>query len=361
MATPHVSASVSTELLVPSIHALEALGPEVAIEAFDTGIQVLAAAGYDQTAASDPFPTRISYQAVVDVLENSRRVSGDPAFGLSGGTGLRRGDLGVFQFVTASAATLGESLLLAARYLPLLHDGARITLRDEGELVAMEYRDLPGLPRSVSANEYVISAFLAGSQQALGFEAPPAEVRFEHARPAHADAYRPLLGDNVRFGCDHNAIVLPRLAMDLPLATADPPLQLVMRRYADELLRRLPHADPFVQRVRTWAREHLTQGARLSDLADALHMSESTVQRKLQAAGTSCSEIVDDVRRELAPELLADRTLNMGEVAFRLGFAHRPAFHRAFARWYGRSPREYREHRPQTAFDEVLERLRAEG
>ncbi|MDH5672636.1 MAG: AraC family transcriptional regulator [Myxococcales bacterium] len=354
-------ATVSTELLLPSIHALEQLEPEVALEAYDGGLQILAEAGYVRPPRSGDDPMRVSYQSIIDVLENSRRVSGDPAFGLSGGRGLRRGDLGVFQFVTGTAATLGESMLLAVRYLPLLHDGARITLRESGDLVALEYRDLPGLPRSVAANEYVLSALLVGSQQALGFAAPPNEVRFAHARPAHVEAYVPLFGSELRFDCDHNAIVLPRAAMDLPLATSDPPLQIVMRRHADDLLRRLPHADPFVQRVRTWARANLQHGARLGALADAFHLSESTVQRKLQAACTSHSEIVDEVRRERAPELLADPALNVSEVAFQLGFAHRPAFHRAFVRWFGRSPREYRENRPRTQFDEFFERMREES
>lgn len=355
------SATVSTELLVPSIHALEALGPEVARRAFDTGVQILTDAGYSSTGNGSALPMRVSYQAIIDVLESSRRISGDPAFGLSGGLGQQPGDLGVFHFVTSSAATLGESMLLSARYLPLLHDGARLSLREAGELMVVEYHDLPGLPRSVAANEYVVSAFLVGAQQALGFVAPPVEIRFAHARPAHADAYAPLLGECVRFDCEHNAILLPRAAMDIPLATANTPLQVVMRRHADELLRRLPHADPFVQRVRSWVREHLQEGAHLSTLADSLHMSESTVQRRLQAAGTSRSTIVDDVRRELAPELLADPTLNISEVAFRLGFSHRPAFHRAFTRWYGRSPREYRDNRPRTTFDQFFERMREQS
>jgi AraC-like DNA-binding protein len=225
-------------------------------------------------------------------------------------------------------------------------------------MVAMEYRDLPGLPRSAPANEYVISALLAGSQQSIGLAVPPGEVHFMHSKPDYAEVYAPMLGTNIRFDCDHNAIVVPRLAMDVPFKTADAPLLLVLRRYADELLRRLPHADPFVQRVRTLVRERIREGAPLGAIADALLMSESTVQRKLQAAGTSRTELVDDVRRDLAVELLADPTLNVTEVAFRLGFAHRPAFHRAFLRWFGRSPREHRESRPRTAFDQFFERLR---
>jgi AraC-like DNA-binding protein len=47
----------------------------------------------------------------------------------------------------------------------------------------------------------------------------------------------------------------------------------------------------------------------------------------------------------------------VSEVAFQLGFAHRPAFHRAFLRWFGRSPSDYRENRPRTAFDQAFTRI----
>ena len=70
-------------------------------------------------------------------------------------------------------------------------------------------------------------------------------------------------------------------------------------------------------------------------------MSESGVQRRLAAAGTSHTEILEDVRREVATALLTETDLNVSEIAFQLGFAHRPAFHRAFSRWYGCSPTEH--------------------
>ena len=79
-------------------------------------------------------------------------------------------------------------------------------------------------------------------------------------------------------------------------------------------------------------------------------MSESGVQRRLAAVDTSHTEILDRVRRDVATALLAETDMNVSQIAYELGFAHRPAFHRAFNRWYGCSPTEHRERNARSPF-----------
>ena len=74
------------------------------------------------------------------------------------------------------------------------------------------------------------------------------------------------------------------------------------------------------------------------------------MRRKLGAEGTTHSELLDVLRRDLALELLAEPELDVAEIAFRLGFAHPPAFHRAFKRWLGISPSEHRASGQHSAF-----------
>jgi AraC-like DNA-binding protein len=149
---------------------------------------------------------------------------------------------------------------------------------------------------------------------------------------------------------------MPRAALDAPLITADPRLLSVLSRYADDLLKRLPSVHPIVRRVRDWVRKEIARGAPLDALAKALHMSPSSVQRRLAVAGTTHTEILDDVRRDLAIALLGETDLNVSEIAFQLGFAHRPAFHRAFQRWYGCSPTTHRARHTGSAFYQFHQR-----
>jgi AraC-like DNA-binding protein len=317
------------------------MGADIAQRASETGLEIMAAGGLAIASFQD-LAVRIPHDMALSLLENAVRVSGDPGFALRAGRCVERGDFGVFHFLTASAATLGDSMHLAARYMPLLHDVATITIVEENDTVTWEHRLGAGFDFTGAANEYVVASFFFGSQQMLGFVGAPLEVRFRHRGPAHRHLYDAAFRAPVRFGAECNAIVMPRVALEAPLVTADPRLLGILNRYAEDLLKRLPSVHPIVRRVREWVRREIAHGAPLDALAKALHMSPSSVQRRLAIAGTTHTEILDDVRRNLAIGLLGETDLNISEIAFQLGFAHRPAFHRAFQRWYGCSPTTHR-------------------
>lgn len=76
----------------------------------------------------------------------------------------------------------------------------------------------------------------------------------------------------------------------------------------------------------------------LRQVAQRLHLSERSLQRRLDAEGTRFADLVDEVRRELALRYIADERLALGEVAYLLGFAEPSPFHRAFKRWTGTTP-----------------------
>ena len=78
-------------------------------------------------------------------------------------------------------------------------------------------------------------------------------------------------------------------------------------------------------------------------IAARLHMSARSLQRRLQDEDTRFTEVLSDLRRELALRYLQDRRISIGEVGFLLGFLDVTAFHRAFKRWTGRTPAEHRQ------------------
>lgn len=342
-------ATMATEMMVPTLRALKELGPRIERRAIDSGLEILGRAGLKVASFRD-LTVRIPHDAGVALLENAVHVSGDPAFALRVGAGIKRGEFGLYDFLCSTAATLGQSIKLAARYLPLLHDGATVELAEEGGSAIWRHRLREDLLQSPSANEFVVSGFLFAAQRVIGLDTPPEELWFTHKMPAHREVYQELFRAPVRFGCECNGIVMLRVGLDLPLLGADPDLHSVLMRYADEQLQKLPRHQPFCDRVRDLVRERLAAGASFSDVARTLHMSHSTLGRRLSAEGSSYSEIVDQVRRQLAVELLARTELNIPEVAYRLGFAHRPAFHRAFKRWYGMSPLQHRERNTRSEF-----------
>jgi AraC-like DNA-binding protein len=79
-----------------------------------------------------------------------------------------------------------------------------------------------------------------------------------------------------------------------------------------------------------------------ADIARRLHMSRRTLQRKLAEAETSYQQLVDDTRREIALRYIDDRKMSVTDITFLLGFSGQSAFARAFKRWTGFSPTDYR-------------------
>lgn len=87
----------------------------------------------------------------------------------------------------------------------------------------------------------------------------------------------------------------------------------------------------------------------MEEVARALHMSERTVRRRLRKEGTTLRELLDGFRHERAVELLSTRKYGIADVAFLLGFSELSSFYRAFRRWTGCTPAEFRVGLPRRA------------
>jgi AraC-like DNA-binding protein len=139
---------------------------------------------------------------------------------------------------------------------------------------------------------------------------------------------------------------LPRAALDLPQRTADALLGRLVERHARELVLELPSGAGPTSRARAVLQRSLTRGepeaCTLPAVAGELRMPPRTLQRRLASDGTSFASLLDEVRRELAVELLGAPRTSAADVAFALGFGDQTAFHRAFLRWTGSTPGEYR-------------------
>jgi AraC-like DNA-binding protein len=131
--------------------------------------------------------------------------------------------------------------------------------------------------------------------------------------------------------------------LDLPTRRADPELSRHLQRHADHLLAQYTTPTTFVDQIR----RALLQGLHQQDLnaamlAQQVGVSPRTLHRRLQEHGTSYQTLRDTVRSELAQSYLGERHLAIDEVAYLLGFAETSTFYRAFKRWTGVTPGEYR-------------------
>jgi AraC-like DNA-binding protein len=250
------------------------------------------------------------------------------------------GAFGIVEYVCRSAPTVGEALRRWGRYLNLLEDAIEVALVLEDDRACLRViREC-----EVPANGARELCFALVARQARELAGPPFQllaVDFTH-RTIDPVPYRAHFDAPVHFGAPHTQLVIPRAALDAPLASSDPNLLEILTRAADDLHRQRPADATMVSQVARVLREALrTDEAHVDRIAKRLGLTSRSLQRRLKDEGTSFNAVREDVRRQLSRRYL-DEGLSIAEISFLLGFSEPSAFFRAFKRWNGMTPLEAR-------------------
>jgi AraC-like DNA-binding protein len=192
------------------------------------------------------------------------------------------------------------------------------------------------------------------AREVTGLAWTPDAVWFAHEAPAEINVLVSLFGtERIRFGEASNGLLIGREVLDAPLTGADPAL---LRVLETELTRQAPppagSSFDIVADTERAVKVTLELGApRIERVAQSLAMSVRTLQRRLDDEGTSFQEVVEGVRERLARHHAERGELSSTQMAFLLGYADLTTFLRAFKRWTGGSPQEFRggKRAPRTA------------
>lgn len=269
------------------------------------------------------------------------RATGDPAIGLWLGSRMQPDLLGLAGLPAMAGPSLGTALRRIARYQKLL-SGDRIELRRQGDeaWVCIRPSD-PETPDTRPRIDMELCSLLAFGRQFTRKPLHPLRVSLRIGRPSWHLRYTEAFDCPVRFGEPEDAIVFGRRDLALRLAARgrnepDSP-------GAGHAMHDARHACASLDDVRA-ALQQLAGERALSLAAVARHLdiSERTLQRRLMTAGTSFRTLCEQARRELAGGYLAGGEMSLGEIAFRLGFDDANSFFRAFRRWTGMTPGDYR-------------------
>jgi len=177
----------------------------------------------------------------------------------------------------------------------------------------------------------------------------PVAVRLRRALPARRDAWDDFFGCPVEFGAAEDSFLLAPAAADRRLPTAYRDMAATFDRILTGQLAELTR-DDLVTRCKAHLLEHLTSGEPTErGLAEAVGLSRRTLQRRLAAQGITYKRLVDETREALARRYLENPQRSLTEITFLLGFSEQSAFTRAFRRWHGESPSDYRRRSVQAA------------
>ena len=280
------------------------------------------------------------------LMEEAAAFIEDPDLGLHYYENFDFRAMGVLGYAILNARVLGEALLQVSRYYCLFQTDTEIKLSRHRGLAEFSYQiTAKSLPYSRQDSEMTIAAFIAMARIFLGEDWCPDRVSFQHARPADISEHLRLLGPEPLFNQTVNAISFPERLLDATVDSADTRLNQSLASTFEQLLsmRQLPSENDWLKGLQEHIIDLLSEGVpAIEEIASQLNVSSRTLQRKLLKEGIGYRDLVENIRHQLASNYLTASELSTQDIAFLLGYSELSSFNRAFKRWTGQSPAEFR-------------------
>lgn len=278
------------------------------------------------------------------VVTNLVNLLGNPAdLGVRVGLSYHVGSFGIFGFACLTSSTLGDAVRFAARYYELSYGFCLPTVTVEGPVAALRL-DLPDLTGPVA--EFLTRRDLAAiarvMSELLGSPIPFTAIDFAGPAPSSGDAAaREAFGVTPAYDCPVTVARWPAALLDNRLPQASEMSKAMCEQQCHALLERRRQRTGVARRVRDRLASIDGEPHTIAAVARHLAMSERTLRRRLAEENTTFRELLDEVHRVLAEELLATGALSVDDVALRLGYAEATSFIAAFKRWTGTTPARY--------------------
>ncbi|WP_374627263.1 AraC family transcriptional regulator [Pandoraea sp.] len=259
----------------------------------------------------------------------------------------RRMKVGSFAMLCHSVVTcrtLEQALQRAARFMGLLLDDLEMHLVRDGTHARLEVHERADAraPR-IFGHETLLILFYALTCWLIARRVPLSTAYFAFSEPVYSDEYRTMYAPRLIFDAPHTAIEFDATCLDLPVVQNDVSVKEFLRAAPGNIILKYKNTKGMVARVRRRLKTMPTDGwPAFEALAGEFHTTPSTLRRRLEEEGQSYQSIKDQLRRDLAIHALCHTSKPMLEIALSLGFADPSAFFRAFRKWTGARPGDYR-------------------
>ncbi|EAR07718.1 probable transcriptional regulator [Reinekea sp. MED297] len=254
--------------------------------------------------------------------------------------------LGLAGLSAACAPSLGQALADIAHDEPLSSKNVRghsRFYREQSRGVAEFYSLSPYNQYNSFIVDMALAVQLILARRLTGQRLTPVAVDIEFPAPSYANLYAEVFECPVRFEQPRNALTLRAEDLSRPLRQSNRVAYAECRQLCDQQLARISRSLSFLDQVADAISPLLhTPDLTIQAVAVRLDLPVWTLQRKLKQQGTTFTQLLDNTRRELALIYLRDEGYTIGEIAYLLGFTYPNAFQRAFKRWTGEAPGDYR-------------------
>ena len=299
--------------------------------------------GLTPEVIADP-EERLSVRSQITLLDEAAIALQDDCLGFTLARDFDPRELGLLYYVMASSQTLGDALKRVARYSQTTNEALVFGYREGNRLIVdLSYS---GVPRHSDRHqiEFCMFAALRICRVLTGQNLVPQHFSIAHYRSEGIAEMGRFVGTKVEFGAGTDEFALNIDARALPLIHSDPHLNDLLLKYCEAALAdRRGDMSQLRTRVENAIASLLPHGRVLvEDVARSLGMSERTLARKLSDEGLNFTEILQQLRRDLAVRYLDDRKLHVSKIAWLLGFREVSAFTHACKRWTGKTPSQMR-------------------
>ena len=287
-------------------------------------------------------------EALDIAFETAAELTGDPLLGFHVGQQMHSSYLGIVGFLTLCCENPRDLLQLHSRYGQLVGNGNLPEYDITDDTVILHLRFPEGrrpYPRLLV--DFSLTAWLSIARWLAGPGLSPDYIETPFAEVTDYNPMRDFMRCDIHFNRPAIKVSLPRRFLDKALLHGDtslrPVLEAEIRRRMQLVQSRQQQIDPLLARIRQMVADRLMLGApELKTVATAAGESVRSLQRQLGCRETNYKQLVDEVRQEMAGRHIRDAGLSLVDVALMLGFSDQSTFQRAFKRWFGVSPGEYR-------------------
>ncbi|MGF1570588.1 MAG: AraC family transcriptional regulator [Nodosilinea sp.] len=305
------------------------------------------AAHIDQTWLNDP-DRQVSGDVLKALWREAVQQTGDSDLGLHVGEAFDLAAIGIVGYVLLNCQTYGQALEKLSQYTRLFSQGVAIhhTVADGWVICDCEIRGdvknyLLDAPRHPI--ESTLAALVTATQQLTGHPLKLYSLWFQHPQPESYTEHQRIFQTAVQFARPVNRLVFDSNCLSWPVKSANLNLLAIFEDHAAALLSLQEQTQGYGLKVaRALAQGLPEELPTLDAIARSFSLSTRQLQRELQGENTSYQQLLDNTRRELALRHLQNPATSVHDLAFLLGFSEPSAFHRAFKRWTGQTPRAFR-------------------
>lgn len=300
-------------------------------------------AGLDPQLLDDA-NARYPLSATTRLWQLAVAASGDPALGLNTSRHVAPTTFHALGMAVMASGSLREIFERIVRYHRVVSDALALELRDVGDSCELHFRLPPGAPApAAEAIDAFAAIYVRTCRNRLGRSYAPLAVHLRRPPPADPQPWLEVFRAPVHFAAVEDVLCFAGSDFDRPLDDGNPELaahnEAVLRKRLDAL-----QPDTVARRLRRALEQCLPNGEPSAEaLAHGLHLSLRSLQRHLSEEGSSYEQVLAETRHALALQHLGEAACSISEVAYLLGFADSSSFSRAFKRWSGQSPSQYRD------------------